>query len=114
MLTKPPCWVLIIEILICFIPITLLWVFGVLMLLAFIFDGWGLDIWMIPAFILLFLGGLGLIGFYQIMVHIYRFDYVQAENAVYRKLYAGITSLGSLSIGAIIINPATINIVYAA
>jgi hypothetical protein len=99
------------EVLICFAPITLLWGFGVLMFGAVVFDGWGLGIWMMPAFILLFLGGLGLIGLFQIMVHIYHIDFVEAETAVYRKLYAGILSMAILSIGTMIGNGFSVELI---
>jgi hypothetical protein len=100
--TKISFGVLALEVSICFAPITLLWGFGVLMFGAFLFDGWGIGVLMIPVFILLFLGGLGLMGLYQMMVHIYHFNYEEAEKTVYRKLYAGIMSLAMLSTGTII------------
>lgn len=102
---------LILEVSICFAPITLLWGFGVLMFGAVIFDGWGIGIWLVPVSILLLLGGLGLMGLYQIMIHIYRFDFVETETKVYRKLYAGILSLGLLSIATIVINRFSIELI---
>ncbi len=116
MLIKPPCWVLIIEILICFIPITLLWALGCFVAVAILFKEFdSIFSWFsLISAIFLLLGGMGLIGIFQIAIHIFDRGYQPATASIYRKLYAGILSLvllngfmiftnGNLSISPMII-----------
>jgi hypothetical protein len=95
MLTKPPFWVLIIEILICFIPISLLWLVGSFMIGVLLFQSIEdiYSLFFLPSAILFLLGGIGLVGIIQIVMHISDHGYQQATVSIYRKLYTGILSL---------------------
>lgn len=99
MLTKPPFWILIVEILICFIPISLLWLVGSFMIGIRLFQSIEdiYSLFFLSSAALFLLGGIGLVGIIQIAMHIFDHGYQPATASIYRKLYAGILSLSLLT-----------------
>jgi hypothetical protein len=93
---------IIVMVLICFVPITLLWAFAIFMIIVSFLNsyvsGMSSFMFLIPSIILLFMGGVGLVGLVQMMVHIFRKGYQRASTSTVIKLYAGIVSLTILSI----------------
>lgn len=96
MLRKLPFWAVILEVLVCFIPISLLWLLGCSMLVVLLFTE-RVELFLLPSAILLLLGGVGLVGIFQITIHLYYYPYQPATTTVYRNLYAGILSLSLLT-----------------
>lgn len=97
---------ILLMVLICFVPVTLLWLLAVVMLTASYMDSFSVDassiMFVIPSIILLFMGGVGLIGVVRMMDHIYRQGYQPADTATIRCLYVGMLSLALLNISMIV------------
>ena len=97
---------ILLMVLICFVPVTLLWLLAVVMLTASYMASFAGDassiMFVISSIILLFMGGVGLIGVIRMMDHIYRQGYQPADIATIRCLYAGMLSLALLNISMII------------
>ncbi len=93
---------IIVMVLICFIPVTLLWCLAIVMLAASYMDSFAGDLssfmFLIPSIILLFMGGVGLIGVILMLVHIYECGYQPANKNTMRCLYTGMLSLVILNI----------------
>lgn len=105
MSNKPGFAELFIEVSICFVPVTLIWVTAIFMIVSSNFSSVPDTVIFIPFIIILLLGGIGLIGLYQIMNHIYQHGYQPANPGVYKKIYTGIISLliGMLCFGLSIV-----------
>ena len=93
---------ILVMVLICFVPVTLLWSLAVVMLTASYMDSFAGDMssfmFLIPSIILLFMGGVGLIGVILMVNHIYRRGYQPANKDTMRCLYTGMLSLAILNI----------------
>ena len=85
---------LVIEVLICFLPITAFWVFGVCMMVMVVAS----PVLFFPVSCLVILGGVGLTGLFQVMKHIYRFGFIPAESTIHTKLYIGVVTLGLVAL----------------
>lgn len=102
MSTKPDYSLLTLATLICFAPTALLWALAIFTLASISLDAYSSDSsifirpsidFLIISIVLLILGGVGLVGVYQMMNHIYCHGYQLASARIYRKLYAGLISL---------------------
>lgn len=93
---------IIVMVLICFVPVTLLWCLAIVMLAASYMDSFAGDLpsfmFLIPSIILLFMGGVGLVGVILMLGHIYECGYQPANKNTMRCLYTGILSLVILNI----------------
>lgn len=93
---------IIVMVLICFVPVTLLWILAVVMLVTSYIDSFAGDLFsfmlLIPTFILLFMGGVGLVGVVLMVGHIYECGYQPANKNTMRCLYTGMLSLVILNI----------------
>jgi hypothetical protein len=103
MSTKSSFAALLILVLICFAPVTLLWGLAVVMVAISIhWESFPNQMTSLIPFIitisLLFMGGIGLVGLIKMMKHIYRYGYKPADALTIRCLYAGILSLVILNL----------------
>lgn len=83
---------LVVEVLICFLPTIALWAFGVCAMVIFAFSGFMAIVSLLIS-CLVILGGVGLLGVFQVLKHIYKSGFQPADDAIHTKLYAGIITL---------------------
>lgn len=91
-----------VMVLICFVPVTLLWCLAIVMLITSYIGAFAGDLFsfmlLMPTFILLFMGGVGLVGVILMVNHIYKRGYQPANKNTMRCLYTGMLSLVILNI----------------
>ena len=102
---------LMLEVLICFLPIVVIWILGGIPYIFLVFSSFLTDfnlmimvLYYLFTIGLIIMGGVGIFGVCQIMNHIYRQGFEPADKKIHRKLYVGIFSLIPVNLG-LIFNP---------